>query len=91
MSSGRGRLKAWRTIALLLGSLTVGAGVTLVLLIAYVIVKLYLAGHVMEPSWYDTAGSAVVFGGGLAAAIAAFVLGKRATGTRPGEGPAVGH
>lgn len=45
----------------------VGGFTLLVLLIGYVIGKLYLAGHMIEPSWYDTAAGAFVFGGALAA------------------------
>jgi len=56
-----------RALATFAASAFVGAFTCLVLLIVYVIGKLYLSGHSMEPPWYDTAASAVVFGGALAA------------------------
>jgi len=75
-----------RTLALVGTACATGIGATIVLLIGYVIGKLYLSGHSIEPKWYDTVGSFIVFGGGLAAAIAAFILGRRALdGTRPQE------
>jgi len=67
-----------RTITLAAWAVLVGGGATIVLLIGYVIGKLYLAGHSIEPSWYDAAGSTVVFGGGLVTAIASFIAGRRA-------------
>jgi len=50
----------------------VGTFATLLLLIAYVVGKLWLAGHGREPPGYDTWASAVVFGGGLIAAAFSF-------------------
>ena len=56
-----------RALATFAVSVFVGGFTCLVLLSAYVIGKLYLSGHSKEPPWYDTAASAVVFGGALAA------------------------
>ena len=56
-----------RALATFAVSVFVGGFTCLVLLIGYVIGKLYLSGHSREPSWYDTAATAVVFGGALAA------------------------
>jgi len=76
------RSGAIRTIAIAAWAILVGGGATIVLLIGYVIGKLYLAGHAIEPPWYDTAGSVVVFGGGFVTALASFIAGWRAL---PGE------
>jgi len=73
-----------RLLAIVGTSCVVGAATTFFLLIAYVIGKLYLAGHSIEPKWYDTAGSFVVFGGGFAVAIGTFAVGMRALGGRRG-------
>jgi hypothetical protein len=71
-----------RLLAIAGTACVVGASTTFFLLIAYVIGKLYLSGHSIEPKWYDTAGSFVVFGGGFLAAIGTFVAGMRALGGR---------
>ncbi len=52
------------------------------LLLGYVTGKLYLAGYSIEPRWYDSVASFVVFAGGLTAAIVMFVLGRRALGEK---------
>jgi hypothetical protein len=74
------RSRTIRVLAVVGTSCVAGAATTFFLLIAYVIAKLYLAGHSIEPKWYDRVGSFVVFGGGLAVAIGTFVAGMRALG-----------
>jgi hypothetical protein len=76
------RARVIRLLAVAGTSCVAGAATTFFLLITYVIGKLYLSGHSIEPKWYDTAGSFVVFGGGLAVAIGMFVVGMRALGGR---------
>lgn len=71
------RSRTLRTLAIAGASCVAGVATTFFLLIAYVIGKLYLSGHAIEPKWYDTAGSFVVFGGGLAVAIGSFIVGRR--------------
>ena len=79
-----------RTLAVVGTSCVAGAATTFFLLIAYVIGKLYLSGHSIEPKWYDTAGSFVVFGGGLVVAIGTFVVGMRALVSKRTEESAAG-
>jgi len=76
------RSRGIRSLAIAGTACVIGAATTFFLLIAYVIAKLYLSGHSIEPKWYDTVGSFVVFGGGLAVAIGTFVAGMRALGGR---------
>ena len=76
------RSRTIRLLAIVGTSLVVGVATTFFLLIAYVIGKLYLSGHAIEPKWYDTVATTVVFGGGLLAAIGAFVAGMRVLGGR---------
>ena len=76
------RSRVIRLLAIAGTACVVGAATTFFLLIAYVIGKLYLSGHAIEPKWYDTVATTVVFGGGLLAAIGTFVAGMRVLGGR---------
>ena len=67
-------------LARILASLAAGGGATLAPLLAYVILKLYLAGQ------YDRGVSFVVFGGGLGTIVALFAL-LRPRRTDPGGRP----
>ena len=71
MSDGRGVLGA------LLAAAAGGAFAGLCLLLLYVIGKLYLSGHSIEPPWYDTVASICVFGGALLVATRLFILARR--------------
>jgi hypothetical protein len=65
-----------------------GSGACILLLLVHVVGKLYLAGHSIEPRWYDATGSAVVFGGALlVATIALYLVWKAARGSGSGEKP----
>ena len=74
------RSRTIRLVAIVGTSLVVGGATTFFLLIAYVIGKLYLSGHAIEPKWYDTAATSVVFGGGLLVTIGTFIAGMRVLG-----------
>lgn len=61
-----------RFLARAFAALLAGGFTGLVLLVGYVIGKLWLAGHNAEPAWYDDVAAAVVFGGAIVAAVLAY-------------------
>ena len=73
-----------RTLARFAVAVLIGGFTCLLLTIVYVIGKLYLSGRSIEPSWYDTAGGAVVFVGALASFGFVLWLGLR---RKPGGEP----
>jgi hypothetical protein len=77
-----------RAVLALLAALLFGGIFLLLALLVDVGGKLYLAGHGVEPPWYDTAASAVVFGGALFSAAVIFAVCWRllAPPAQPGGG-----